>query len=720
MTVEDGIAIVTLDQKGSKMNTLNSDFAPEAEALLDKIESDPEIQAAVFVSGKPDNFIAGADINMFPNFKTADDFSNAARAGHAVFERLEGGKPKVAAVNGTCMGGGLEFALACGYRVGTSHPKTVLSLPEVMLGLLPGAGGTQRLPALIGLKDALPIILTGKNVRANKAKKLGMLDEVVDPNALLHAAKTAARGLADGSLRPKRGPKGRVAQLTKWATEEFSLGRDKVFEMARKGVMKQTRGKYPAPLKICDVLEESVKAGFGSKTGYEAEATAFGELGMTPESAACVSIFFGQTACKKNPYGKPVKPTKKVGVIGAGLMGAGVAEVTVKKGLDVVLKDATPEGLGRGLNGISKTLKTGVKRRAMTQFEADKTMSRVMGLSDADAGWQKHFADVDMIIEAVFENLELKHRVIAEYESATPSHCIFASNTSAIPIGTLAEGSSRPDKFVGMHYFSPVPKMPLIEIIPHAGTSKETLAAAYAMGLKQGKTPIVVKDVPGFFVNRCLGPYSDEGMALLLDGAGVNDINEAMLDYGFPVGPMSLLDEVGIDVGASVQKNLKEDLGVRVGTADPAVMDRVLEAGWLGRKTGKGLFVYPPGGGKGKKEVNQDFMALVEEVRKARGIAPSGLTTASDIQMRMASRFVNEAALCLQDGIIESPTVGDIGSVFGIGFPPFRGGPFRLLDSHGTDKFVDQMLAYRDQFGEQFEPAQILKDYAKSGNKFHP
>ena len=469
---------------------------------------------------------------------------------------------------------------------------------------------------------SLQVKSSGKSVHSPHPHTFQIVDQVADPAALLHAAKQAALGLADGSLRPDRAPKGLVQRLTKHVIENTEFGRNFACKKAREMVMKQTKGVYPAPLKIIDVLQESAKHGFGSREGYEAEVKAFGELGMTPESRSLVTIYFGQTACKKNPY-KPSREDKTIGVLGAGLMGAGIAAVTVPKGKNILLKDARPEGLAKGMAGIYKGLDSKVKRRSLSEFERDRTYSNVLGLTDQDAGWERHFKRADMIIEAVFEDIELKHKIIKQFESITPDHCIFASNTSAIPIAKLAEASKRPDKFIGMHYFSPVEKMPLLEIIRTKDTSDDTVARAFAMGLQQGKTPIVVKDVAGFYVNRALGPYSDEGLALLLDGAGIKAVDSALTSFGFPVGPMTLVDEVGIDVAASVGKNLAGDLGIRVGTADPALIERCISQGWLGRKTGKGMHIFPAG--KGKKTVNPEIEALLAQVREERGKPSSGV-----------------------------------------------------------------------------------------------
>eukprot|EP00730_Choanoeca_flexa_P010529 TRINITY_DN1845_c0_g1_i1.p1 TRINITY_DN1845_c0_g1~~TRINITY_DN1845_c0_g1_i1.p1 ORF type:complete len:762 (+),score=235.29 TRINITY_DN1845_c0_g1_i1:30-2315(+) len=711
----EGIATVVFDQQGSKVNTLSMEMSDEFEKVMTALESNPQVRAAVLMSGKPDSFIAGADINMLAKCKSADELAGISKSAQDMFAKFANGKPKVAAIHGTCLGGGLELALACDYRIATEHPKTQLGLPEVQLGLLPGAGGTQRLPPLVGLQAALPMLLTGSNTRPAKAKKIKLVDSLADPNALHHAAVQAAKGLADGSLRVNREPKG-LAKLMRYVLEDTEFGRNFVFKKAREQVMKQSKGNYPAPLKILDVVEESAAAGFGSTAGYTAESKGFGDLGMTPESKACISIYFGQTACKKNPF-KPSRTDEKVGVLGAGLMGAGIAEVTIAKaGKDAVMKDAKAEGLARGINQIYKNFDKKVKKRRMAAFERDQTVAKLMPVSDADGNWQQHFKNVDMIIEAVFENIDLKHKVIKEYEAITPDHCVFATNTSAIPIGQLAQASKRPDKFVGMHYFSPVDKMPLLEIIRHEGTSDDTVGRAYAMGLKQGKTPIIVKDVPGFYINRSLGPFMDEGMALLLDGAKISQVDKALTTWGFPVGPMTLIDEVGLDVANNVAKFLATDLGNRVGTADPELLDRVIAKGWLGRKSGTGMHIFPK---KGKKTVNAEMEAMIEEVRKQRNKPSSEFLSEEDLQMRMVTRFVNETSLCLQDSIITDPVAGDIGAIFGIGFAPFRGGPFRFIDAYGVSKLVDQMHRYRDVLGDQFEPCQLLKDYAKDNKKFH-
>jgi enoyl-CoA hydratase/long-chain 3-hydroxyacyl-CoA dehydrogenase len=723
----DGIAILTFDRVDNKVNALNLETGEELSGIMAALEEDPTVKGTVFMSGKPNDFIAGADITMLDQCKDEADYAAITLPSQELFNAIESGKPVVAAIHGTCLGGGMELALACAYRVCTESPRTVMGFPEVQLGLLPGAGGTQRLPKLVGLPAAMPLLLAGSRVRPSKAKRMKLVDVVADPNALEFAAVQAAENLANGTLVPAREPTdlmGKAMQvavplLVKLEDMEFNIGGKPtqpfsfVFKKATEGVMKMTHGNYPAPLKIIDVLKTSLESpgGFGSAAGYTTESEGFGSLGVTTESAALRSLFLGSTDCKRNPFPKAKKSPKHVAVIGAGLMGAGVAQVSVQNGYDVTIKDNSVEGLARGVNQIETNLDRKVKRRQMTAFEKGATVSKVVGVTGEGDLWRKRLAGADLVIEAVFESLELKHKVIKELEEVIPKHCVLASNTSAIPIAKLAAGSSRPENFVGMHYFSPVDKMQLLEIITHEGTSQETVSAAFEVGLKQGKIPIVVKDVPGFFVNRCLGPYSDEAVALIQAGAGVNQLNKAMLGFGFPVGPMSLVDEVGIEVAASVIKNLKEDLGIRVGASNTAMLDEAVAAGMLGRKTKKGMFVYE---GKSKKD-NPEMTELIAKY----STGGNGDISTEEIQLRMASRFVNEAAYCLQDEIIANPTAGDIASVFGIGFPPFRGGPFRMVDQMGARYVVDTMLGFQEAHGDHFAPAQILVDYANTSKKFH-
>ena len=707
---KNGVAIVRLNDTTSKVNTLNSKMMAEFESMLDTVTTSNDISSVVLISEKKGCFIAGADITELSACSTQEEMQAMSTKGQAFLTRVANSKkPFVAAIDGSCMGGGLEVALACHYRIATESKKTVLALPEVMLGLLPGAGGTQRLPRLVGLPAALPMMLTGANIRPVKAKRMGLVDEVVDAYALEHSAVLAAAELADGSLKHKVRKLPLVEKVIEKAP--FGVGVNFAIKKAREMVDKKTGGHYPAPGMILDAVQEGMTTSL--EKGLEKEAENFGKLGMTPVAKNLMSIFFGQNELKKNRFGVPEKPVKTMAVLGAGLMGAGIAQVSASKDIRVLLKDRTAAAASKGEDMIAKTLDDKVKKRRMTGYERDTIMSRVIPLSDEDAGWKGHMAKCDLVLEAVFEDLALKHKVVQEMEEIISENCIVATNTSALSVGDIASVSKRPENVIGMHYFSPVPMMPLLEIIKHEKTSDEVAARAVDVGLRQGKTCIVVKDVPGFYVNRCLGPYLAETLALVRDGVPLDALDKMVTKWGMPVGPITLADEVGVDVAAHVNETLSEALGVRMLGGDPGIFRDMITAGLLGKKSGAGFYTHP----KSKKEKKALNPAALELVKKYLGTDLK--LSAEESLDRMICRFVNEAVLCVQDEIVASPTEGDIGAVFGIGFPPFLGGPFRYVDGVGSTKFNEMMLGFAGKYGEQFTPCPLLQDMAKTNKTFH-
>ncbi|MGR5125388.1 fatty acid oxidation complex subunit alpha FadJ [Vibrio harveyi] len=691
---EQNIAWLAIDVPNEKMNTLQAAFADEMKEIFAQLKDTSGVKGMIIHSLKPDNFVAGADVRMLEACTTASEAEALAKQGQELFQQLSDlPYPVVAAIHGPCLGGGLELALACDYRVCTDSDKTRLGLPEVQLGLLPGSGGTQRLPRLIGLLPSLDLILTGKQLRAKKAKKLGVVDACVPETILLDVAK---------QLIEKGKNKGNKKQSTKEKLMSGSgLGRKFVFEQAAKKTNEKTRGNYPATVAILEVIQHGLEKGFAQ--GQELEAKRFGELVMSSESKALRSIFFATTEMKKE-NGAEAEPAavNRVGVLGGGLMGAGISHVSVAKAkVPVRIKDVSNDGVLNALNYNYKLFEKQRKRRIISKADLQSKMLQLSGGVDFTS-----FNHIDVVIEAVFEDLDLKQTMVADIEANAKPETIFATNTSSLPIHKIAEKAERPENIVGLHYFSPVEKMPLVEVIPHETTSEETISTVVALAKKQGKTPIVVKDKAGFYVNRILAPYMNEAAHILLANEPIEQLDGALLDFGFPVGPITLLDEVGVDIGAKIMPILVNELGERF--KGPDVFDTLLNDGRKGRKSGKGFYTYK---GK-KKEVDKSVYKLLN-------LTPESKLSDNDIALRCVLPMLNEAVRCLDDGIIRSPRDGDIGAIFGIGFPPFLGGPFRYMDQFGLKELVEKMNEFASKYGDRYAPCDGLLTRAGEGRNFY-
>lgn len=695
---EQNIAWLAIDVPGEKMNTLQAAFAQEMQEVFATLEAQKtSLKGMVIHSLKPDNFIAGADVRMLNACQSASEAQALAKQGQEMFQTLSDLPfPVVAAIHGPCLGGGLELALACHYRVCSDADITRLGLPEVQLGLLPGSGGTQRLPRLIGLLPSLDLILTGKQLRAKKAKQLGVIDACVAETILLDVAK---KYVLDNSGKKRH-------QANTSAKEKLishtQLGRKLIFDQAAKKTKQKTRGNYPAADAILEVIRHGLDRGF--KAGLELEAKRFGDLVMSSESKALRSIFFATTEMKKET-GSDAKPqtVKRIGVLGGGLMGAGISHVSVAKAkVPVRIKDVSNDGVLNALNYNYKLFDKQRKRRILSKAQMQTKMAQLSGGIDFTS-----YQHIDVVIEAVFEDLTLKQQMVADVEANAKTSTIFATNTSSLPIQKIAAKAARPENVIGLHYFSPVEKMPLVEVIPHQTTSQETIATVVALAKKQGKTPIVVKDCAGFYVNRILAPYMNEAAQILMAGESIEKIDTALLDFGFPVGPITLLDEVGIDVGSKIMPILVQELGPRF--QGPDVFDLLLNDNRKGRKSGKGFYIYK---GK-KKEIDKSIYKLLK-------ITPDAKQSDKEIALRCVLLMLNEAVRCLDEGVIRCARDGDIGAIFGIGFPPFLGGPFRYIDQIGIKKLVEMMNQHAEKYGDKFAPCDGLLTRAGVEARFYP
>jgi 3-hydroxyacyl-CoA dehydrogenase/enoyl-CoA hydratase/carnithine racemase len=696
---QEGIAIIYLDQPKSPVNVLSASMLDDFKNLLDTIEEDQDIKSVVIYSKKPDCWIAGADIKAFMAMKSSEEAEILSREGNKLLSRLSNlSKPVIAAINGATLGGGLEFALACHYRLASTDKKTVFGFPEVKLGLLPGGGGTQRSVKYVGLRNALDMLLTGKNVYPFKAKKIGLVDELIHKEGLLQAAiKVATQFTSKEGFKRKPRKKGMLDKIL----EGTGFGRNFVLKKARETVTRKTRGNYPAPLKILDAVEIGLDNGFAA--GLEAESAGFGYLHGTDACKNLIGLFLAMQDNKKLKSKTKSNQVDTLAMIGAGFMGAGITEVSIKAGYNVILKDISLEGLGFALKTIWGDFNRLVKRKAMGHVQRDELMAKITPtVKETD------MKEVDLVIEAVFEDIGLKQKILAGVEDTCANNTIFATNTSSLPVTDIAAKAKRPENVIGMHYFSPVPKMPLLEIIVTEKTSARAKSIATNVGLDQGKTVVMVKDGPGFYTTRILSALTHEAIQVLKQGASIESIDNAMKDWGFPVGPLSLLDEVGIDVAAHIARGDLGNMFKARGIEEDDSVQKLADAKLFGRKSQKGFYVYPK---KGRKTVNKDiYKYFGGEERKQ--------LDKTTMQNQIGLSMVNEALMCLQEGILSSANDGDLAAILGLGFPPFTGGPFSYVNAQGPNKILTTLNELQEKYGIRFKPADILIKHAEKGLEF--
>jgi 3-hydroxyacyl-CoA dehydrogenase/enoyl-CoA hydratase/3-hydroxybutyryl-CoA epimerase len=698
------VGLIVFDQFQEKANKLSTPNMLRLFDLFTQIENDKEIGCVVVVSRKPTIFIAGADISEIQKMASGEVKTESLMKLQAVFTYLETlPVPSIAAIHGACMGGGLELSAACDYRMVSDAPETKLAVPEVMLGVIPGWGGTQRLPRLLGLANSLDLILTGKTVDGRKAKKIGLADKIAPKEILEEKALAWAAELA--KTRKKRNKDERKADLKERLLEAVPGGKKLVFDQARKQVLSKSKGNYPAPLKAIEVIRKT----YGGKVedGLKVEAQAFMELVATPQSRHLIEVYYLNERVKKDKgtqSGAAAREVKRAGVLGAGVMGGGIAQLFAAKDVRVRMKDVQWDAIAKGFKAAHRIFAKQVERKKMRPNELANAMERIEGTTTYDG-----FHHLDLVVEAVVENLDVKKKVFQELEAKTAPETILATNTSSLSISLIAQAVKNPARVVGMHFFNPVDKMPLVEIIRGKDTSDEAVATIFQFSKRLGKTPIVVKDAPGFVVNRILAPYLNEAVFLLMEGVPPTKLDEVMEKFGMPMGPATLLDEVGLDVGAKVSKILYGAFGERM--KPPALMEKVVEAGRLGKKNGKGVYLYQDGG---RKRVPDPAFWSGLGVKENPSAVPD-----DQIVKRLTYLMVNEAARCIEEGLVRDISDVDVGMIYGTGFAPFRGGLLRYADDVGPEAIVAELEILTRNLGPRFQPAAYLQQLAVGNKKFY-
>ena len=699
----DGVAWLVFDRPDARVNLLTAAVMTRLDELLAELESAAaadRVQAVIIRSAKDGSFIAGADVNEIVAIDDPSEAEAKVRLGQRVFRRLEQlAIPTVAAVDGLCLGGGTELILSCRHRLASDRPETRIGLPEVQLGIIPGFGGTTRLPRLIGLSAAADLILTGKPVNARKAYRIGLIDEMVPTAALYDRAQSVARAAAQGRApeRTDRRP------LPMRLLEATPPGRRVLFAQARKKVMQQTKGHYPAPLAAIDVMRSSV--GLSLDEALDREARAVGPLIASTVSKNLIHVFHLMEAAKKAAPAATARPVERAGVVGAGVMGGGIAQLLAARGIAVRMKDIRNDALASGLRHAREIFDKAVQRKRLDRRQAAQQMERIAPTLDYSG-----FMQLDAVVEAVVERMDVKKQVLAEVEKHTRAGCVLTTNTSSLSVSEMQRALTRPADFCGMHFFNPVHRMPLVEVIRGEESSDAAIATVFALARTLGKTPIIVEDGPGFLVNRVLAPYMNEAGWLLVDGASIDSIDKTLVGFGMPMGPLRLLDEVGFDVAHHAAQTMHEAFGDRLKPAPPLVALQATKL--LGRKAGSGFYEYDGERASGIRErTYEELGAAVPAQRRE--------LSASDIRDRAVLVMVNEAARVLEDGIVPGPGDVDLGMITGTGFPPFRGGLLRYADSLGLPQVVARLEELERRHGPRFAPAPLLRQYAQQGRGFY-
>jgi len=703
LKIENEIAILEFDQPDSKVNLLNSATMQELAQILNQLaqKSQPEVRALMLTSKKNGSFIAGADIKEIEQIHSSEEAKEKSEKGKQIFNALEKlDLVTLAVINGDCLGGGLELALACRYRVASFSDRVKIGLPEVKLGLVPGWGGTQRLPGLIGLAPALKMILSGQIISGREALKYGLVERLFSEARLQEESFNFVRGILEGREKITRN---RPKRLSQALLENNPLGRAILFHQVKKNLLEKTKGFYPAPLKALELIKRTY--GKSNRNGFVLESETFGQLAVTEVSRNLIKVFYLNEKFKKFPWvADQVKPSvvKKYAIVGAGLMGGGIAHLTSSHDIPTRIKDVNFEPLKKALKTAREIFDYSLRNRKLKKNQVEYKL----GLISPTVTYQG-FENADIIIEAVIEDLSVKQKVFQELGRVVFPQTVLASNTSALSISKMAEAVSNPERVVGLHFFNPVQRMPLVEIIKSEKTSDQTLATVIAFARGLGKTVIIVQDRPGFLVNRILFPYLNEAAFLLEEGMQIEKIDRIARRFGMPLGPLELADEVGIDVGYKVAKILQDAFGERMRIA--SILDNLVQKGFFGKKSSQGFYLHT-----GKRKIPNP------EVYRMTKINNRGEVFDQAALKRMIYTMVNEAARCLEEKVVTCPETIDMGMIAGIGFPPFRAGLLRYADSIGIEAMVTDLVNFQNQFGqERFRPCDLLLEKSRQRQSFY-
>ncbi|MGH9382320.1 MAG: 3-hydroxyacyl-CoA dehydrogenase NAD-binding domain-containing protein [Thermoanaerobaculia bacterium] len=699
---EQGLATLTFDLPDKSVNIFTRQALEELEGWTSRLRERTDIRVLLLRSGKPGTFIAGADIDLIAEVTDPLEAEAGARQGQKIFAAWAGLPfPTVAAVQGTCLGGGTELALASDLILISDSDRVRIGLPETQLGILPAWGGCTRLPRRVDIADALDVILAGKRLHPKQAFRIGLADALLPDARFEPLARELALRHLDGSLRRK--PKADFKDLL---LEKNPVGRHVLFDQARKRTLATTEGHYPAPLRAIEVIRVGIEDGM--EAGFEAEARAIGELATSAVCKNLIHVFRGMELAKHDGRSaeEETAAIRQVGVLGAGVMGGGIAQlIAAEAGIPVRLKDIGAEQLATGVEHAAGLFRKLVEKRRLSGTEAARRLALVRPTLDYSG-----FGRCDVVIEAIVENLGVKQKVFAELAEAVSPAAVLATNTSSLPIGEIGARVPGPERVVGMHFFNPVHRMPLVEVISSDATSPSAAETVAAFARALGKTPVLVRDEPGFLVNRLLMFYGVESLWLLEEGHRIEDIDRAMTEWGMPMGPLALNDEVGIDVAVEVGRILHDAFGERLPV--PAWLERALEDGRLGRKNGRGFYTYD-GGERGRPD---------ESIYAVLGVQPR-IDAPDPVRLaeRMVLRMVDEAARCLDARIVKDPRSLDLALILGTGFPPFRGGLCRWADTQSLDTLIPELERLAEEIGPRFTPSEPLRAAASSGGFYaHP